>query len=165
MSEEEALMDGIAPLSYWLIARHKKGQLDVHTFDLPGGEEVLPIFSRREEAAVFLRIGMWRTGWRPRETTAETLISLLLGPCASVGRVALDPWPEIDTEMMVALVGIRRENFVDLIMGKGKPLDPAVKRKASAHTARPGFCHSTVDKGVVAEERVHLRRRLRAGHI
>jgi hypothetical protein len=163
MSKEVALMDRTARLSYWLIARHKSGQLDVLTFNLSGNEKVLPIFSHREEAAEFLRFGMWRTGWRARETTAEKLTSVLLGPCAGVGRVALDPWPEIDTEMMIAVVGIGRENFMDLIISK-EPLGPAVEGHALTRTSRPGFCRSTVDKGVVAEERVNLRRRQRAGH-
>ena len=164
MSKEVALMDRRARLSYWLIVRHKSGQLDVLTFNVSGNEKVLPIFSHREEAAEFLGFGIRRIGWRARETTAEKLTSVLLGPCAGVGRVALDPWPKIDAEMMVALVGIGRENFVDLIISK-QTLGPAVEEHASARTSRPGFCSSTVDKGVVAEERVNLRRRQRAGHV
>jgi hypothetical protein len=159
MSEEATLMDRTAQQSYWLIARHKSGRLDVLTFDLSGGQEVLPIFTCEEDAAEVLQLGMWTAGWRAMEITAEKLTSVLLGPCAGVGRVALDPWPEIDTEMMVALIGMRREDFVGLITGEGKPLDPTVKKKASVHTSHPGFCSSsTVDKEVVAEERVSLRR-------
>ena len=157
IDEEAALMDGTAQLSYWLIARYKSGRSDVLAFGLSGGEEVLPIFSHREEAARFLRLGMWMTGWRARETSTEELTSVLLGPCAAIGRVLVDPWPEIDAKMMAALVGIRRKDFVGLIMGKGKPLAPAVKRKASRHTSRPGFCHpAKAVQGLVDEERVNL---------
>lgn len=160
MRKEASFTDGTAPRSYWLIERHNSGQLDVFTFDLYGGdEEVLPIFSSGEEATEVLRLGMWTAGWRARKTTIEKLTSVLLGPCAGVRRIALDPWLDIDTEMMVALIGIRREDFVGLLTGEGEIFGPVViNKEASVHTNHPGFCSSTVDTKVGAEKRVSLRR-------
>jgi hypothetical protein len=159
MRKEAILTDGTAPRSYWLIERDKSGQLDVFTFNLYGGEEVLPIFSSGEEAVEVLRLGMWTTGWRARKTTIEKLTSVLLGPCAGVRRIALDPWPDIDTDMMVALIGMRREDFVRFLAGEGKILGPVViNKEASVPTTHTGFCSSTVDTRVGAEKRVSLRR-------
>jgi hypothetical protein len=147
-------MEGAARPPYWLIARrYDNSWLDVLLIGLPGGEEVLPIFSFEEEAEVFVQLGTWGTGWQARETTTRELVSVLLGLCASVEWVVLDPVAEIDTEMMVALVGTRQEDFVDCIMGEeGELLGPAAKRHTLARASRSGLCRfADVNKGVVAE--------------
>lgn len=56
------------------------------------GKEALPRFSSEEEAKIFLRfevLGNW--GWRARESPTGELALVLLGVCAGVERVALDP--------------------------------------------------------------------------
>ncbi len=96
-------MDGVARPPYWLIMGQENDRMDLLTLGLASGEKVLPVFSHGEEAGAFLqRRGSWGTGWRARETTARKLVSVLLGPCAGVERVVLDPVPEIDAEVMVA---------------------------------------------------------------
>jgi hypothetical protein len=147
-------MEGAARPPYWLITRKcDNSWLDVLLISLPGSEEVLPIFSFEEEARVFLRLGTWGAGWQARKTTARELISVLIGPCAGVERVVLDPVVGIDTEMMVTLVGMRQEDFVDCITGEeGELLGPAAKRHTLARASRSGLSRLVdVNKGVVAE--------------
>jgi hypothetical protein len=40
---------------------------------------------------------------------------MLLGPCAALEKVALDPLPEILAERVVGLVNLRRDRFLDLL--------------------------------------------------
>jgi hypothetical protein len=97
--------------------------LEVLTTGEAGGEEALPVFSHEEEAEMFLRL--WEVecdGWQARESTAGELISVLYGPCASVERVAVDPLPEMVVERTVGLVSLSRERFVDLVLGRKRPL-------------------------------------------
>ncbi|CAA9428481.1 MAG: hypothetical protein AVDCRST_MAG80-402 [uncultured Rubrobacteraceae bacterium] len=96
----------------WLIANHENGRIDVFTLRPDDDREVLPVFSFKEEAETFLRLGETETAWRARETTAGELISLLYGPCARVNRVALDPVPVVDGEMGFDLAGWGRRDFL-----------------------------------------------------
>ena len=62
-----------------------------------GGEQALPVFSGEGEAEMFVWLGgAFEDGWRVRETSAGELVSILYGPCAGVGSVALDPSPGMD---------------------------------------------------------------------
>ena len=57
-----------------------------------GGEQALPVFSGDGEAEMFVWLGgAFEDGWRVRETSGGELVSILYGPCAGVGRMALDP--------------------------------------------------------------------------
>jgi hypothetical protein len=134
--------------------------MDLLTIGLASDEEVLPVFSFEEEARAFLRLGTWRTGWQARETTAQELVAVLLGPSVGIERVVLDPAPEIEAEVMVALVGMRREDFVDCITDEeGGLIGPAAKRHALAHASRSCLCRSAdVNKEVVAEAQVNPHR-------
>jgi hypothetical protein len=109
--------------AYWLIARNETGRLEVLATGLADAEEVLPVFSHEEEAEMFLRL--WEVGfggWQARESTAGELVSVLYGPCAGVGRVALDPLPEMLVERTVGFVSLSRERFVDLVLSRTRPL-------------------------------------------
>ena len=80
----------------------------------------MPVFSYQEEAETFL----WLSGapgmsWCVRETTAGELTSVLYGPCARVERVALDPLPVGDGELVVDLADLGRERFLRNLMGVG----------------------------------------------
>jgi hypothetical protein len=103
-------------MRFWLIAEHETGQARVLVLNLDGNghEETLPVFSFEEEAEMFLRSGAPKTvGWRVRESTLGELVLLLLGACASVTRVALDPLPvEVGGEAMVGLLSIGRAEFL-----------------------------------------------------
>jgi hypothetical protein len=153
-------MDRAARPPYWLTTRQENSRMDLLTVGLASGEEVLPVFSFEEEARAFLRLGTWGTGWQARETTAQELVSILLGPSVGVDRVVLDPAPEIEAEVMVALAGMRREDFVDCITGEeGELIGPAAKRHTLVHASRSGLCrYADVNKGVVAEAQVNPHR-------
>ena len=123
----------------WLIANHENGRIDVFTLRPDDDREVLPVFSFKEEAETFLRLGETETAWRARETTAGELISLLYGPCARVNRVALDPVPVVDGEMGFDLAGWGRRAFLRDFMSAA----PAPNRERWAEvTASPGLLES-----------------------
>src|ERR671912_813770 len=105
---------------YWVIAKDAKdgfGQLELLTLDLDGAGEALPVFSFEEEAEMFHWLQTTEDGWKVREITPGQLVSILYGPCADVGRVMLDPLPEIGALMQISLVGMDRGDFVESVMG------------------------------------------------
>jgi hypothetical protein len=105
---------------YWVIAKDAKdgfGQLEVLTVDLDGTGEALPVFSFKEEAEMFLWLQTTEEGQEVMETTPGQLVSILYGPCADVGRVMLDPLPEIRASMQIGLFGMDRHDFVESVMG------------------------------------------------
>jgi hypothetical protein len=116
---------------YWVIAKDAKdgfGQLEVLTVDLDGTGEALPVFSFEEEAEMFLWLQTTEDGREVRETTPGQLVSILYGPCADVGRVMLDPLPEIGVRMQISLLGMDRNDFVESVMGARsleKPYKPS----------------------------------------
>ena len=72
--------------------------------------------------------------------TPDELVFLLVGPCAGVEWVALDPRPGPRREGEAATV-MPRENFVDYLLGLTRPLsyfDRAISRlpKVEAHGRR-----------------------------
>jgi hypothetical protein len=105
---------------YWVIAKDVKdgfGRPDLLTVDLDGTGQALPIFSFEEEAEMFLCLQTTEDGREARETTPGQLVSILYGPCADVGRVILDPLPEIGACMQISLLGMDRTDFVESVMG------------------------------------------------
>ena len=117
---------------YWVIAKDAKdakdgfGRPDVLTVDLDGTGQALPVFSFEEEAEMFLWLQGTEDGQEVRETTPEQLVSILYGPCADVGRVMLDPLPEIGARMQNSLLGMDRNDFVESVMG-ARSLDTPYK--------------------------------------
>ena len=114
---------------YWVIAKNAKdgfGQPDLLTVDLDGTGEALPVFSFEEEAEMFLWLQTSEDGREVRETTPGQLVSILYGPCADVGRVMLDPMPEIGASMQISLLGMDRDDFVESVMG-ARSLDTPYK--------------------------------------
>ena len=86
---------------------------------------VLPAFSHEDEAEMFLWFGYaLEDGWHVRETSAGELATLLCGPCADVGGVALDPLPGMAEAGTVDLVSVDRKRFVRRIVagGEGRPI-------------------------------------------
>jgi hypothetical protein len=98
--------------AWWQLARHRDSQTKVLTLAF-GGSEMLPVFSFREEAEMYIRIEILGSDWRIRETGAGELVSVLNGPCASVRSVALDPLPNMLTD---ELVGLDRDLFVSRVV-------------------------------------------------
>jgi hypothetical protein len=117
---------------YWVIAKDAKdtkngfGQPDLLTVDLDGAEQALPVFSFEEEAEMFLWLQTTEDGREVRESTPGQLVSILYGPCADVGRVMLDPLPEIGARMQINLLGMDRNDFVESVM-RARSLDTPYK--------------------------------------
>ena len=97
-----------------------------------GGAQALPVFSGEGEAEMFLWLGgAFEDGWRVRQTSTGELVSILCGPCAGVGSVALDPSPGMAAETL-RLTSVGRKRFVGWIAGA-----PSV-RGGAAHVATLG---------------------------
>ena len=103
--------------SFWLIVTRVHVRTEVLTIDT-GGETVLPIFSFREEVELFLHLQAKGADWWPRETTTGELASLLLGLCARVDKVALDPLPGFGERATLGLVSTGRRRFVRHLLGE-----------------------------------------------
>jgi hypothetical protein len=101
---------------WWLLA--KDGEFGAGK--LPAdcdGEKALPVFSGEGEEEMFVWLGgVFEDGWRVRETSAGELVSILCGPCAGVGRVALDPSPGMAADA-IRLISVSRKRFVSRIVG------------------------------------------------
>lgn len=108
----------------WLIVKQEKGWTEVFTIHPGSGRETLPIFSHEEEAEMFLWLATPGGGWRARGTTAGELVSLLHGPCADAGRVALDPLPLCGGGALAGLVSLLREDFMRNLMEEREPRAP-----------------------------------------
>ena len=102
--------------TFWLVVRYEERQMEVLIVAC-SGEQALPVFSGEGEAEMFVWLeGAFEDGWRVRETSAGELVSILYGPCAGVGRVALDPSPEMVGINAVSLVSVTRERFLGWIL-------------------------------------------------
>ena len=98
------------------MAKHGGSGMEVLVVD-HGDERALPVFSGEGEAEMFVWLGgAFEDGWRVRESSSGELVSILYGPCAGVGSVALDPLPEIEAEML-ELISVNRARFVGRIVG------------------------------------------------
>jgi hypothetical protein len=121
---------------FWVIAKDAKdgfgrpaSQPDLLTVDLDGTGQALPVFSFEEEAEMFLWLQTTEDGREVREITPGQLVSILYGPCADVGRVMLDPLPEIGARMQISLLGMDRHDFVESVMG-ARSLETPYKRSS-----------------------------------
>jgi hypothetical protein len=103
-----------------MIARHDAtGSLEP-LWVRAGTSRVLPVFSFEEEAEMFLHLGGYGySGWRTRESSPGELVSVLLGPCADVEGVALDPLPEMLADATIELVEVERGRFVGQLLERG----------------------------------------------
>jgi hypothetical protein len=122
--------------TFWLVVRHEERQMEVLMVGC-SGEQALPVFSGEGEAEMFVWLeieGAFEDGWRVRETSAGELVSILYGPCASVGRVALDPSPEMVGINAVSLVSVTRERFLSWILDS--PCSISLGAGVHRHTRR-----------------------------
>jgi hypothetical protein len=120
--------------TFWLVVRHEKRQMQVLIVGC-SGEQAMPVFSGNGEAEMFVWLeGAFEDGWRVRETSAGELVSILYGPCAGVGRVALDPSPEMVGINAVSLVRVTRERFLSWILDS--PCSISLGAGAHDHTRR-----------------------------
>ena len=108
-----------APLHY-VVAKDDARALEVLRVSLEGKGGVLPVFSAGWAAHGYLFAEAPGGGWYVRAYTPGDLISLLVGPCASVEWVALDPRPGPPSGGESATV-MPWENFVDYLLGLTRP--------------------------------------------
>jgi hypothetical protein len=117
--------------TFWLVVRPEERQMEVFMVGC-SGEQAMPVFSGEHEAEMFVWLeGAFEDGWRVRETSAGELVSILYGPCAGVGRVALDPSPEMVGISAVSLVSVTRERFLSWILNS----PCSISLEAGAHQA------------------------------
>ena len=129
----------LAPLHY-VVVRHGDKGLEVQRIRLEGKGSVLPVFSAGWAARGYLFAEAPGGGWNVSSYTPGELVSLLIGPCAGVEWVALDPRPGPRSGGEVANV-MPRVNFVDYLLGLTRPFsyfDGAISRlpKVKAHGRR-----------------------------
>jgi hypothetical protein len=120
--------------SFWLIVTRAHGRTEVLTIDA-AGETVLPVFSFQEEGEFFLSLEATEADWWPRETTTGELLSLLLGLCAGVDKVALDPLPSLGEREIIGLVSTGRRRFMRHLMGEDT-VHSARKKPSGRETGR-----------------------------
>ena len=114
---------------WWLLAKDENCRAGIFLADC-GGAQALPVFSGEDEAEMFVWLGgAFEDGWQVRETFAGELVSILYGPCAGVGRVALDPSPEMAAEA-IRLVSLSRERFVSWIVDSPGSYSPSAHNYA-----------------------------------
>jgi hypothetical protein len=120
----------------WIIISYQNNQMDALTLDPDGDGGFLAVFSFQEEAEAFLSLleDDQKSDWRSRQTTAGELVSILLGPCAGVRGVALDPLPLLFSRALLRFVSVNRERFVHDLLEEHKgatgELVPAYLRSA-----------------------------------
>ena len=103
----------------WIITRYEDNRMDALTIgsDLDGG--FLALFSYEEEAEAFLLLlgdNEKKKRWQSEQTTAGGLVSVLLGPCADVKGVALDPLPMALSRELLPLVSMSRDHFLQYLL-------------------------------------------------
>ena len=120
----------------WIIISYQNYRMDALTLDPDSDGGFLAVFSFKEEAEAFLSLleDDQKSDWRSRQTTAGELVSILMGPCASVKEVALDPLPLWLSRTMLRFVSVNRERFVRYLLEEHKgatgELVPAYLRSA-----------------------------------
>ena len=120
----------------WLIANLKDGKMDALTLD-GGGDRVLPVFSFRDEAEMYVRLQLGTPGWEPRGFSADEIASMLYRSLSDVARVALDPLPEVCDKTLLDLLCVRREAFVRALLGEEG--DFAAPAETSLRSSRPAL--------------------------
>ena len=102
-----------APLHY-VVARDGEKGLEVLRVPLKGKGGVLPAFSAGWAARGYLFAEAPGGGWYVRACAPGELISLLVGPCAGIEWVMLDPRPGRHNGEVANLM--QWENFVDYLL-------------------------------------------------
>jgi hypothetical protein len=105
---------------HYVVVRHGEKGLEVMRIRLEGRGEVLPVFSAGWAARGYLFAEAPGGGWYVSTYTPAELISLLVGPCAGVEWMALDPRPGPRSGGEVANL-MPRANFFDYLLGLTRP--------------------------------------------
>ena len=100
---------------WWVLAKEGPPWAEFLVARSAGGPS-LPVFSGEGEAEMFVWLGgAFEDGWWIRETTTGELISVLYGPCAEVGLVALDPSPRMTPDEILA-GSVSRKRFLGWVL-------------------------------------------------
>jgi hypothetical protein len=102
-----------APLHYVVVRDGDKG-LEILRVPVQGSGEALLVFSAGWAARGYLFAEAPGGGWYVRTCIPSDLISLLVGPCAGVEWVALDPRPGRSGSEVANVMP--RENFMDYLL-------------------------------------------------
>lgn len=105
--------------SHHVVARDGDKGLEVLSVPLEGKGQVLPVFSVGWAARGYLFAEAPGGGWYVRACTPGALASLLIGPCAGVEWVALDPRPGRSGGQAANVMP--REHFVDYLLCSRAP--------------------------------------------
>lgn len=125
-------------LPHYMIARYGAKGLELLRIPLESGEETLPVFSSEVAARDFLLSSDLGQGWYVRESYAGELVSLLLGLCADVGWVLVDPVSgEQAAERNPADIA-HSESFVGSLLGTKHCLFPTPPQPLVRTAATPG---------------------------
>ena len=129
-TQQDRWPPGSRPASkWWMLAKDNNFGAEALIADC-GGEQALLVFSGEDEAEMFVWLkGAFEDGLRVRETSTGELVSILYGPCAGVGMVALDPSPEMAAET-IRLVSLSRERFVSWVVDSPCSYSPGTRHHA-----------------------------------
>jgi hypothetical protein len=104
---------------WWLIVKNANSRVEFLTTesDADGGESLV-VFGHEEEAEMFLYFGGYgNDDWHARESSSGEIVSVLYGPCSGTESVALDPLAEMVACGTLGVVRLRRERFLDQLLG------------------------------------------------
>ncbi len=107
--------------SHYVVVKDGAGELEALRVSVEGKGGVLPVFSAGWAARGYQFAEAPGGGWYVRAYTPGDLISLLVGPCAGVEWVALDPRPGPRSGGEAVTV-MPWENFVDYLSGLARSL-------------------------------------------
>jgi hypothetical protein len=106
--------------SLWVITSYQDDRTELLTIDAGVEGRFLAIFSFEEEAETFLSLLVdgdeEKKEWQSEQAEAGELVSMLVGPCAEVERVALDPLPLPLGRAMLPLVSVHRDTFLGFLV-------------------------------------------------
>jgi len=108
---------------HWLNTKHVTSRMDVFTIHLCDDPKALAVFSREEEAQMFLdlRLAASKDGWRVRQTSVGELVSVLYGPCSDTKKVVLNPVLEVGREELARLLSMHRNDFLGFLLREEVP--------------------------------------------
>lgn len=109
------------PLLHYVVVRHGANALEVLKVRLERRGEAMAVFSAAWAARGYLFTEAPGRRWYVKACMPGELVSLLVGPCAGIEWVALDPLPGHHCGGEVANV-MPCENFVDYLFGFTRPL-------------------------------------------
>jgi hypothetical protein len=104
-------------LLHYAIARHGEDGLRLLHLPLGFDEEALVIFSSSKAAERYFLSNVFSEVWFTRECSGGELVSLLLGPYEGIEWVLLDPLSDCLSAGGTATNLMRRERFVDYLLG------------------------------------------------